>query len=86
MGRLATVSPFWHAGNEDRDGILAVGFALAAAFCSEVNLLTRRAASISAPNREKGWRLALYLVRQPLWLLGWAARRGHIRLPGSGPA
>ena len=56
--------------------ILAVVFALAAALCSAVNLLTQHVASISAPKREKGWRLALYLVRQPLWLLGWAAAAG----------
>jgi drug/metabolite transporter (DMT)-like permease len=56
--------------------ILAVGFALAAAFCSAANLITQHAASISAPEREKGWHLALYLVRQPLWLLGWAASAG----------
>ena len=56
--------------------ILAVAFALAAAFCSAVNLLTQHVASISAPKREKGWRLPLYLVRQPLWLLGWAAAGG----------
>ena len=61
---------------KDRDMILAVAFALAAAFASAVNLITQHAASISAPKREKGWRLALYLVRQPLWLLGWAAAGG----------
>jgi drug/metabolite transporter (DMT)-like permease len=56
--------------------ILAVAFALAAAFSSAVNLITQHKASIDAPKREKGWRLALYLVRQPLWLLGWAAAGG----------
>src|SRR5215467_7898354 len=56
--------------------ILAVAFALAAAFSSAVNLITQHAASISAPKRKKGWRLALYLLRQPLWLLGWAAAAG----------
>ena len=56
--------------------ILAVAFALAAAFSSAVNLITQHAASISAPKREKGWRLALYLLRQPLWLIGWAAAGG----------
>jgi drug/metabolite transporter (DMT)-like permease len=55
--------------------ILAVAFALAAAFSSAVNLITQHAASISAP-RQKGWRLALYLLRQPLWLIGWAAAGG----------
>jgi drug/metabolite transporter (DMT)-like permease len=56
--------------------ILAAGFALGAAFSSAVNLLTQHVASVSAPEREKGWRLALYLVRQPLWLLGWVAAAG----------
>jgi drug/metabolite transporter (DMT)-like permease len=55
---------------------LAVVFALAAAFSSAVNLMTQHAASISAPKQEKGWRLAVYLVRQPLWLLGGAAAVG----------
>jgi len=58
------------------DMILAVAFALTAAFSSAVNLITQHAASISAPKREKGWRLALYLLRHPLWLLGWAAAAG----------
>jgi drug/metabolite transporter (DMT)-like permease len=56
--------------------ILAVALALVAAFCSAANLITQHVASISAPKREKGWRLPLYLVRQPLWLLGWAAAAG----------
>jgi drug/metabolite transporter (DMT)-like permease len=56
--------------------ILAVAFALAAAFSSAVNLIAQHAASISAPKRKKGWRLALYLIRHPLWLLGWAAAAG----------
>jgi len=53
--------------------ILAVVFALAAAFSSAVNLLTQHAASVRAPAEDKGWRLALYLIRHPLWLLGLAA-------------
>ncbi len=55
---------------------LAVLFALAAAFSNAVNLMTQHSASISAPKREKGWRLAVYRVRQPLWLLGVAAAGG----------
>lgn len=55
---------------------LAVAFALAAALANAVNLMTQHSASISAPKREKGWRLAVYLVRQPLWLLGGAAAVG----------
>jgi hypothetical protein len=62
--------------------ILAVVFALANA----VNLMTQHKASISAPKRVKGWQLALYLPRQPLWLLGVAALGRLVRLPGLGPA
>ena len=56
--------------------IVAVVLALAAAFSNAVNLMTQHSASVHAPAREKGWRLALYLVRQPLWLLGGAAAVG----------
>jgi drug/metabolite transporter (DMT)-like permease len=56
--------------------IWAVVFALAAALANAVNLMTQHKASISAPTRVKGWRLALYLPRQPLWLLGVAAAVG----------
>jgi drug/metabolite transporter (DMT)-like permease len=65
-----------HTTTKGGDMSLAVAFALAAAFSSAVNLITQHAASISAPKREKGWRLALYLLRQPLWLAGWAAAGG----------
>ena len=56
--------------------ILAVVFALAAAFSNAVNLLTQHKASIGAPKKERGWRLPLYLIRHPLWLLGGAAAVG----------
>ena len=55
---------------------LTVVFALAAAFSNAVNLLTQHSASVGAPEREKGWRLVVYLFRQPLWLLGWIAAVG----------
>ena len=55
---------------------LAVVFALVAAFSNAVNLLTQHAASIRAPKQERGWRLGLYLARQPLWLVGGAAAVG----------
>ena len=56
--------------------ILAVVFALAAAMANAINLMTQHKASIGAPRQVKGWRLALYLPRQPLWLLGVAAAVG----------
>jgi drug/metabolite transporter (DMT)-like permease len=63
-------------GAEGYGVTLAVVFALVAAFSNAVNLLTQHAASIRAPKQEKGWRLGLYLARQPLWLLGGAAAVG----------
>jgi drug/metabolite transporter (DMT)-like permease len=53
--------------------IVTVVFALAAAFCNGTNVLTQHSASIGAPKQQKGWQLAAYLLRQPLWLLGWIA-------------
>jgi drug/metabolite transporter (DMT)-like permease len=55
---------------------LAVVFALVAAFSNAVNLMTQHSASTSAPHEDKGWRLAVYLIRQPLWLLGGIAAVG----------
>ncbi len=55
---------------------LTVVFALAAAFSNAVNLMSQHSASAGAPKREKGWRLVVYLFRQPLWLLGWVAAVG----------
>jgi drug/metabolite transporter (DMT)-like permease len=56
--------------------ILTVVFAVAASFSNAVNVLTQHWASIRAPKREKGWRLVRYLLRQPVWLLGWIAALG----------
>jgi drug/metabolite transporter (DMT)-like permease len=51
-------------------------FALAAAFSSAVNLMTQHSASIGATKRDRGWKLVVYLVHQPLWMLGWVAAVG----------
>jgi len=53
--------------------IVTVVFALAAAFSNGTNVLTQHSASISAPKQQKGRQLVAYLLRQPLWLLGWVA-------------
>jgi len=50
--------------------VVSVLFAFGAAFANALNVVTQHVASIAAPAREKGWRLAIYLVRNPLWLLG----------------
>ena len=55
-------------------------FAFAAAFANALNLVTQHVASTAAPARDKGWRLALYLVRNPLWLFGVVAMIGSFVL------
>jgi drug/metabolite transporter (DMT)-like permease len=51
-------------------------FALLAAFCNAVNEATQHVASIASPRRSSGWRLVIYLFRNPLWLFGWVALAG----------
>jgi drug/metabolite transporter (DMT)-like permease len=52
--------------------LVSIVFALLSALSSAANLLTQRVSSGAGP---KGsiWRVAMYLVRQPLWLFGMAA-------------
>jgi hypothetical protein len=56
--------------------IITVAFALAAAFSNAAHLMTQHAASTDIPGKPRGFSLALYLFRQPLWLLGWVAAAG----------
>jgi drug/metabolite transporter (DMT)-like permease len=56
--------------------VVSVLFAFAAAFTSALNLVTQHVASTAAPLRDRGWRLALYLIRNPLWLFGVVAMVG----------
>jgi drug/metabolite transporter (DMT)-like permease len=55
---------------------VVIVFALLAALCNAVNEATQHVASTSDPRRSSGWRLVLYLLRNPLWLLGWVALIG----------
>jgi drug/metabolite transporter (DMT)-like permease len=55
---------------------MTVLFALAAAFCNALNLVTQHIASISDPGHSKGWRFVRYLLSNPLWLFGWVALAG----------
>src|SRR5512146_1147454 len=56
--------------------ILAVVLALGAALANAVNLMTQHLASVASPPGVTGVRLARYLIRQPMWLLGAAAGVG----------
>jgi hypothetical protein len=51
-------------------------FALAAALANAVHLMTQHAASVDVSKTRRGWDLVSFLVRQPLWLLGWVAAAG----------
>ncbi len=51
-------------------------FALAAALSNALMLVSQHRASSSAPKGMSAWRLGLYLVRQPIWLLGGACMIG----------
>jgi drug/metabolite transporter (DMT)-like permease len=60
--------------------VVSVLFAFAAAFANSLNVITQHVASTAAPARDKGWRLALYLIRSPLWLFGVGAMVGSFVL------
>lgn len=56
--------------------MVAILFALGSAFANALNVTTQHVASTAAPATEKGWRLALYLFRNRLWLFGVGAMVG----------
>ena len=55
---------------------MTIVFALGAAFCNALNVVTQHKASISDPAHAKGWQLVRYLASNPLWLFGWLALGG----------
>ena len=50
--------------------MLSILLALGCAFTASLNVVTQHVASTAAPAEDRGWRLALYLIRSPLWLFG----------------
>ena len=54
----------------------AIVFALLAALCNAVSVITRHIASTADPDRPSGSRLIGYLLRNPQWLAGWGAQVG----------
>jgi hypothetical protein len=55
---------------------LTIIFALAAALSNAIHLMTQHTASAGVTHEHRNWHLVRYLIRQPLWLLGWAAAAG----------
>ena len=51
-------------------------FALLAAFWNALNVTVQHRASISNPQKPTSWRFVAYLLKNPLWLLGWAGLAG----------
>jgi hypothetical protein len=52
---------------------VTIVFALAAALANAVHLMAQHAASIGVSDSHRGRQLVSYLMRHPLWLLGWVA-------------
>jgi len=55
---------------------VVIVFALLAALSNAVSVTTQHIASTADPRRSAGWRIVLYLFRNPLWLFGWVALAG----------
>jgi len=55
---------------------VTIVYALLAALCNALNVITQHKASINSPERGAGWRFVGYLLRNPLWLAGWVALAG----------
>ena len=55
---------------------VVIVFALLTALSNAVSVTTQHIASTADPRRSSGWRLVLYLFRNPLWLFGWVALAG----------
>jgi drug/metabolite transporter (DMT)-like permease len=55
---------------------MSIVFALLAALSNAINVATQHVASTSDPKHSKGWQLVWYLVKNPLWLIGWIALLG----------
>ena len=55
---------------------VTISFALAAALANAAHLMTQHTASVGVANQHRNWALVTFLIRQPLWLLGWAAAAG----------
>lgn len=50
--------------------VVSVLLAFASASASALTVVTQHVASTSAPAKVRGWRLGVYLVRNPIWLVG----------------
>ncbi|MBO0730216.1 MAG: DMT family transporter [Acidimicrobiaceae bacterium] len=56
--------------------VVAIFLAIGSAFANALNVTTQHVASTAAPIKKGAWRLALYLLQNPLWLFGIGALVG----------
>ena len=55
---------------------MTITYALLAALCNALSVITQHVASTGDPKKSSGWGFVVYLVKNPLWLLGWIALAG----------
>ncbi len=55
---------------------MTIIFALLAALCNALNVTAQHLGSISSREKSTGWRFVVHLLKNPLWLFGWAALGG----------
>ena len=61
----------------EAEPVVSIVFALLSAFSNACTAVLQRLASVSRPAKaDSGWRIALYLVREPKWLVGLAFMAG----------
>jgi hypothetical protein len=58
--------------------VATILFAVLTAASNAAAVTTQHVASTSGPAQPSGWRLLLFLVRHPLWLLGWVGMAGSL--------
>lgn len=57
---------------------IAITCALLTAFANGLGVAAQHIASTSATHHERGWRFVAFLLRHPLWLVGWLAMAGSL--------
>ena len=60
-----------------RDAI-AIACALLTALANGLGVTAQHIASTSSTHHERGWRFVVFLLRHPLWLIGWVAMGGSL--------
>ena len=55
---------------------MTIFYALLAALCNALNVIAQHLGSIASAEKSKGWRFAVVLLKNPMWLAGWGALAG----------